>query len=92
MDFWFLQILGSCIVLGDKLGGILDRLNLSLDRCFENISIQTDNLEAIHAVQNETPREPKSALIRRVHQLLGKVRLRDKKEGIRLLKGPDWRV
>ncbi|MBA0694486.1 hypothetical protein Goari_004770, partial [Gossypium aridum] len=43
----FARYLGNCSVLEAELWGILDGLNLTVDRCFQKVFIQTDNIEAI---------------------------------------------
>ncbi|MBA0768975.1 hypothetical protein Gotri_017745 [Gossypium trilobum] len=71
--FGFCKYLGSYSVLEAELWGILDRLNLSLDRGFGCILIQTDRHEAVNAIQKAPTGGPKSTLIRRIHKLLSKV-------------------
>ncbi|MBA0589230.1 hypothetical protein Gorai_017987, partial [Gossypium raimondii] len=64
----------SCSVLEAELWGILDGLNLSFDRGFGCILIQTDHRhEAVDAIQKALTGGPKSTLIRRIHKLLSKV-------------------
>ncbi|MFQ6634012.1 hypothetical protein Gotur_012433, partial [Gossypium turneri] len=49
------------------------KLNLTLNRGFECILIQTNSFEAINDIQKEALKGSKSTLIRRIHQLLSKV-------------------
>ncbi|KAH1129526.1 hypothetical protein J1N35_000904, partial [Gossypium stocksii] len=47
----YYRYLANCIVVEAKLWGILDGLNLILDRSFERVFIQTDIIEAVNAIQ-----------------------------------------
>ncbi|MBA0875881.1 hypothetical protein Goshw_015966, partial [Gossypium schwendimanii] len=46
----FSKYLGNCTVMEAELWGILNGLNLILDRRFERILIQIDSIEAIKAI------------------------------------------
>ncbi|MBA0803591.1 hypothetical protein Gohar_013785 [Gossypium harknessii] len=69
----FTKYLGNCIVLEAELLGILDRLNLILDRCFEIILIQTDSIEAINVILEDSLGNSNSALVRKIHLILRKI-------------------
>ncbi|MBA0638020.1 hypothetical protein Godav_029679 [Gossypium davidsonii] len=64
-----------CTVLDAELWGILDGLNLILERGYGSVLIQTDSLEAVNVIQEESFRGSTSALVRRIRQLLDTVRL-----------------
>ncbi|KAH1066193.1 hypothetical protein J1N35_031180 [Gossypium stocksii] len=69
-DRWIIgycRYLGNCTVVDAELWGILDGLNLILDRCFWNVIIQTDSIEAINAIQEGSLEISNSALVRRIH-------------------------
>ncbi|MBA0799028.1 hypothetical protein Gohar_009564, partial [Gossypium harknessii] len=69
----FVRYLGNCSVLEAKLWGILDGLNLMADRCFQNVLIQTDSIEAIKAIMEDDTGISNSTIIRRIHQTLKKL-------------------
>ncbi|MBA0697759.1 hypothetical protein Goari_021285, partial [Gossypium aridum] len=53
-DGWimgFYRYLGNCTVVEAELWGILNSLNLILDRWFERVLILTDSIEAVNAIQ-----------------------------------------
>ncbi|MBA0617905.1 hypothetical protein Godav_027316 [Gossypium davidsonii] len=54
-----------------ELWGILDGVKLISDYCVEGVLIQIDCLEAVNAIQEGSIRDSNSALIRKIHQLLG---------------------
>ncbi|KAH1067600.1 hypothetical protein J1N35_032587 [Gossypium stocksii] len=56
-----------------ELWGILDGLNLTADRCFQKVLIQTDSIEAIKAIMEDDTRISNSTIIRRIHQTLKKL-------------------
>ncbi|MBA0742372.1 hypothetical protein Gogos_015437 [Gossypium gossypioides] len=70
----FARYLGNCTVLEAELWGILDGLNLILDRRFENILIKTDSLESLNAIMEDTSGNSNSAIVRRIHQTLKRVK------------------
>ncbi|MBA0761776.1 hypothetical protein Gotri_024370 [Gossypium trilobum] len=53
--------------------GILDDLVLLIDCGYDNVFIQTDNLEAVKAIQEMPSNGSNSVLIRRIHQLLTRI-------------------
>ncbi|MBA0794645.1 hypothetical protein Gohar_018954 [Gossypium harknessii] len=53
--------------------GILDDLVLLIDCGYDNVFIQTDNLEAVKAIKEMPSNGSNSALIRRIHQLLTRI-------------------
>ncbi|KAH1040093.1 hypothetical protein J1N35_041836 [Gossypium stocksii] len=61
-------------MLESELWGILDGLNLILDRRFENILIQTDSIEAINAIIEGTSGNSNSAIVKRIHQTVKRVK------------------
>ncbi|MBA0587268.1 hypothetical protein Gorai_000400, partial [Gossypium raimondii] len=50
--------------------GILDGLNLILDRRFERVLIQTDSIEAVNAIKDGSSGNFNSTLVRRIHHIL----------------------
>ncbi|MBA0804088.1 hypothetical protein Gohar_014242, partial [Gossypium harknessii] len=66
----FSRYLGNCTMLEAELWGILNGLNLILDRRFENTLIQTDCIEAINAIMEDSSGNSNSALVRRIHHTL----------------------
>ncbi|KAH1032557.1 hypothetical protein J1N35_044731 [Gossypium stocksii] len=69
----FARYLGNCSVLEVELWGILDGLNFMVDRCFKKVLIQTDSIEVINAIMEDTRGISNSTIIRRIHQTLKKV-------------------
>ncbi|KAH1045577.1 hypothetical protein J1N35_036361 [Gossypium stocksii] len=65
----FSRYLGSCEVIDAELWGILDGLQIALDRGFHKVCIRTDNLEAVNLIQEELHGGSYSALILRVSLL-----------------------
>lgn len=70
----FSRYLGICTMTKVELWDILDWLKVILDRRFERILIQTDSLEAAIAIQEGAFRISNSTLLRRIHQILTKVK------------------
>ncbi|MBA0869166.1 hypothetical protein Goshw_023997 [Gossypium schwendimanii] len=70
----FSIFLENYTVMEAELWGILDRLKLILDRGFERVLIQTDNLEATTAIQEDAFGISNSTLLRRIDQILIKVK------------------
>ncbi|MBA0770722.1 hypothetical protein Gotri_019321, partial [Gossypium trilobum] len=70
----FARHLGNCIVLQAELWGILDGLNLILDRRFKKILIKIDSLEALNAIMEDTSGNSNSAIVKRIHQTLKRVK------------------
>ncbi|MBA0612832.1 hypothetical protein Godav_013381 [Gossypium davidsonii] len=68
------RYLGNCTVLEAELWGILDGLNLILDRRLERILIQTDSIEAINAIVEDSSGSSNSATVRRIHHTLKRVK------------------
>ncbi|MBA0781929.1 hypothetical protein Gotri_002810 [Gossypium trilobum] len=66
----FARYVGNCTMLESELWGILDWLNLILDRRFENILIQTDSIETINAIMEGTSGNSNSTIVKRIHQTL----------------------
>ncbi|MBA0695929.1 hypothetical protein Goari_002526, partial [Gossypium aridum] len=56
-----------------ELWGILNGLNLILDRRFERILIQIDSIEAIKAIMEGSLRNSNSALLKRIHYTLKRI-------------------
>ncbi|MBA0808850.1 hypothetical protein Gohar_024557, partial [Gossypium harknessii] len=52
------------------IGGILDGLNLLLERRFDRVSTQPDSIEAVNIIQDVSSRNSNSTLIRRILQVL----------------------
>ncbi|KAK5776841.1 hypothetical protein PVK06_044806 [Gossypium arboreum] len=55
-DGWIIgycRYLGNCTVVEAELWGILDGLNLILNRSLEKVVIQTDSIEAVNAIQED---------------------------------------
>ncbi|MBA0808629.1 hypothetical protein Gohar_024353 [Gossypium harknessii] len=73
--FGFYRYIGNCFVMDVELWGILDGLQLSLDKDFQCNLIQIDSLETIVAIQEDPIECHKSTLIRRIQQLLTEVSL-----------------
>ncbi|MBA0844648.1 hypothetical protein Goarm_000073, partial [Gossypium armourianum] len=69
--FDFDRYLGNCTISKCELWGILDGVKLISDHCVEGVLIQIDCLEAVNAIQEGSIRDSNSALIRKIHQLLG---------------------
>ncbi|MBA0768475.1 hypothetical protein Gotri_017273 [Gossypium trilobum] len=57
----FAKYLGNCTALEAEIWGILDGLNLILDRHFEKILIQTDSIEAINVILKDSSGNSNSA-------------------------------
>ncbi|MBA0814906.1 hypothetical protein Gohar_020705 [Gossypium harknessii] len=55
-------------MLESELWGISDWLNLILDRRFENILIQTDSIETINAIMEDTSGNSNATIVKRIHQ------------------------
>ncbi|MBA0880715.1 hypothetical protein Goshw_027107, partial [Gossypium schwendimanii] len=73
---WIMGIvryLDNCSVLETELWGILDQLNLMVNRGFQKIFIQTDNIKAIKAIMEDDTRISNSTIIRRIHHTLEKL-------------------
>ncbi|KAG8495968.1 hypothetical protein CXB51_009527 [Gossypium anomalum] len=60
------RYLGICKVVDAELWGILDGLNLFLNKKFGKVVIQTDSIEAVNAIQEGSSGTSNSALIRRI--------------------------
>ncbi|MBA0692205.1 hypothetical protein Goari_009783, partial [Gossypium aridum] len=63
----FARYLDNCTVLEAELWGILDWLNLILDRRFERILIQIDSIEAINIIMENSLRNSNATIVRRIH-------------------------
>ncbi|MBA0548816.1 hypothetical protein Golob_019888 [Gossypium lobatum] len=64
---------GNCTILEAELWGILDGLNLILDRRFERVLIQTDSIEAINVILEDSSENSNFALVRKIHHILKRV-------------------
>ncbi|MBA0778538.1 hypothetical protein Gotri_006391 [Gossypium trilobum] len=62
----FNHSLGMCSVFYAKLWGILDGWTLLQDRDFNKISIHTNSLEVVHALQRSVSANSNSALVTRI--------------------------
>ncbi|MBA0574426.1 hypothetical protein Golob_001634, partial [Gossypium lobatum] len=60
--------LGNCTEA--ELWRILDGLNLLLEKRFDRVSIQTDSIEAVNIIQDDSSRNSNSTLIKRIFQVL----------------------
>ncbi|MBA0590214.1 hypothetical protein Gorai_018929, partial [Gossypium raimondii] len=69
--FDFDRYLGNCTISKCELWGILGGVKLISNHCVERVLIQIDCLEAVNAIQEGSIRDSNSALIRKIHQLLG---------------------
>ncbi|KAK5792155.1 hypothetical protein PVK06_033269 [Gossypium arboreum] len=68
-DGWIMgycRYLGNYTVVEAELWGILDGLNLILNRSFEKVVIQTDSIEVVNAIQEGYSRTSNFALVRRI--------------------------
>ncbi|MBA0861541.1 hypothetical protein Goshw_028861 [Gossypium schwendimanii] len=65
---------GGCERDHKELWGILDGLNLILDRRFKKILIKIDSLEALNAIMEDTSGNSNSAIVRRIYQTLKRVK------------------
>ncbi|MFQ6649958.1 hypothetical protein Gotur_022468 [Gossypium turneri] len=68
--FEFNRYLGSCSVFDAELWGILDGLTCLVDRCYDNIIIQSNNLDVVKNIQEGLVEGSNSALVRIIHQIL----------------------
>ncbi|MBA0688038.1 hypothetical protein Goari_005849, partial [Gossypium aridum] len=64
----FNKYLGNCSVFYAE--GILKGLTLLIDRGYNRVLIQTDNLERVQVIQEKITNESNSALVQRIHHLL----------------------
>ncbi|MBA0574889.1 hypothetical protein Golob_027872, partial [Gossypium lobatum] len=55
--FGFNRFLGTCLVIEVELWGILDGLDILIDRGYDNVLVQTDSLEVATASICHIPRE-----------------------------------
>ncbi|KAG8500050.1 hypothetical protein CXB51_004466 [Gossypium anomalum] len=62
--------LGNCNVVEAELWGILDGVNLILDRRFRKILIQTDSIEVVNVILEDSSKLSRSALVRKIHFIL----------------------
>ncbi|KAK5834445.1 hypothetical protein PVK06_018323 [Gossypium arboreum] len=69
----FAKYLGNCTILEAELWGILDGLNLILDRSFRKFLIQTDSIEVVNAILEDSPELSRSALVRKNYFILRKM-------------------
>ncbi|MBA0668471.1 hypothetical protein Goklo_001378 [Gossypium klotzschianum] len=70
----FCRYLGNCIVIEAELWGILNGLNLLLERRLENVSIQTNSIEAVNIIQDGSSGNSNFALVKRILQVLKMVK------------------
>ncbi|MBA0798002.1 hypothetical protein Gohar_008641 [Gossypium harknessii] len=66
----FTRYLGNCKVIDSELWGILDGLQITLDRSFRKVIIRTNNLEAVNLIHEGVREGSNSALITRIHLFL----------------------
>ncbi|MBA0727781.1 hypothetical protein Golax_000741 [Gossypium laxum] len=66
----FNRYLGSCTVFDTELWGILDGLTCLVDRGYNNIIIQSNNLDVVKNIQEGLVEGTNSALVRIIHQML----------------------
>ncbi|KAH1097488.1 hypothetical protein J1N35_014409 [Gossypium stocksii] len=69
----YCRYLGTCSMLEAELWGVLDGLNLVLNRSFEKVLIQADNIEAVNAIQEGASGTSYSTLIRRILLILNRI-------------------
>ncbi|MBA0729261.1 hypothetical protein Golax_025617, partial [Gossypium laxum] len=62
--------LGSCSVSEVELWGILDGLNLLIDRGLDNVMIHSDNIEVVVVIQESSTEGFNTTLVRRILRLL----------------------
>ncbi|KAL1112044.1 hypothetical protein V6Z11_D02G102300 [Gossypium hirsutum] len=62
----FTRYLGNCEVIDSELWGILDGLQITLDRSFRKVIIRTNNLEAVNLIHKGVCEGSNSALITRI--------------------------
>ncbi|MBA0874014.1 hypothetical protein Goshw_010368, partial [Gossypium schwendimanii] len=70
----FCRYLGNCTVTEAELWGILNRLNLLLERRLEKVSIQTNSIEAVNIIQDGSSGNSNSTLLKRLLQVLKMVK------------------
>ncbi|MBA0609918.1 hypothetical protein Godav_010843, partial [Gossypium davidsonii] len=58
------------LIFNAELWGIIDGLVLIQNRHYDDVLIQTNNLEMIKAIQDFSLSSSNSAIIRRIHHLL----------------------
>ncbi|MBA0699124.1 hypothetical protein Goari_000787, partial [Gossypium aridum] len=68
--FKFNRYLGSYTVFDAELWGILDGLTCLVDRGYDNIIIQSNNLDVVKNIQEGLVEGTNSALVRIIHQML----------------------
>ncbi|KAH1083582.1 hypothetical protein J1N35_023343 [Gossypium stocksii] len=66
----FRLYLGNCTAVEAELWGILDGLNIILDRSFRRVIIHTYSIEAANAIQEGSSATSNSALVRRIRFIL----------------------
>ncbi|MBA0550997.1 hypothetical protein Golob_021901 [Gossypium lobatum] len=66
----FTRYLGNCEVIDSELWGILHGLQIALDRSFQKVIIQTDNLEAVDLIHERVYECSNFALVRRILSFL----------------------
>ncbi|MBA0585625.1 hypothetical protein Gorai_016393 [Gossypium raimondii] len=62
----FTRYLGNCEVIDSELWGVLDGLQITLDRSFRKVIIRTNNLEAVNLIHEGVREGSNSALITRI--------------------------
>lgn len=68
MDFGIQKIFGKCSIF--YAVGILDSLTLLIDRDYDCVLIQIDNLKGVQIIQEKTTNGFDSSLVRKINQLL----------------------
>ncbi|MBA0787737.1 hypothetical protein Gotri_025406 [Gossypium trilobum] len=65
----------SCLVFKAELWGILDDLDILIDRGYDNVLVQTDSFEVANVVKKGLTGRSNSALIRKILQLFSRLQL-----------------
>lgn len=68
------RFLGKCSVVVAELWGLLDGLLLLQKQGYDEVIIQSKNLENVISISDKSCVEPKSTLIKRIQQILSSER------------------
>ncbi|MBA0818897.1 hypothetical protein Gohar_022335 [Gossypium harknessii] len=71
----YLNTDGSCLVFKAELWGILDDLDILIDRGYDNVLVQTDSFEVANAVKKGLRGRSNSALIKKILQQFSRLQL-----------------
>ncbi|MBA0568183.1 hypothetical protein Golob_005692 [Gossypium lobatum] len=71
----YLNADGSCLVFKAELWGILDDLDILIDRGYDNVLVQTNSFEVANVVKKGLTGRSNSALIRKILQLFSRLQL-----------------